>query len=100
MFLSDKFEEPHLMERYKSLMRHFRFGHPSPIELIRIWPQFLLKQRTSRLHEFGTAFCDRRTKLATTIIPHRDGEERYCEYHWQARMERPSKEVVKVKVGR
>jgi len=44
-------------------------------------------------------FCDRCTKLATTIIPHWDGEERYCDYHWQARMERLAEEVVEVKVS-
>jgi hypothetical protein len=48
----------------------------------------------------GIPFCDRCTKLATTIIPHEDGEERYCEYHWQARMERLAKEAVKLKVAR
>ena len=41
-------------------------------------------------------FCDRCTKLATAIIPHRDGEERYCEYHWQARMESLVHEAIKM----
>ncbi|HEV2120620.1 MAG TPA: hypothetical protein VGS11_11040 [Candidatus Bathyarchaeia archaeon] len=45
-------------------------------------------------------FCDRCTKLATIIIPHKDGEERYCEFHWQARTERLVQEVAAVKASR
>ncbi len=43
-------------------------------------------------------FCDRCTKLATTVIPRKDGEERYCDYHWQMRMERLTREVVVTQV--
>ncbi len=30
----------------------------------------------------GTDLCDRCTKLATIILHHERGDEKYCEYHW------------------
>ncbi len=30
----------------------------------------------------GTDLCDRCTKLATTILHHDGGMEKYCDYHW------------------
>jgi len=45
---------------------------------------------------YGTELCDRCTKLATTVIPHQDGEERFCDYHWQASREQFLKEVAKM----
>jgi len=42
-------------------------------------------------------FCDRRTKLATAVIPRECGEERFCEYHWRTRMRPLTKEDGTVK---